>query len=96
MRKKIFTFLLALAASVGMMNAKVTWISDQYGNYEEKGYYAGTPFTKDGVTVTMSDNAFFNVSYWVMPHCSAYRVPLILLPEIMCSPILSARTSSRL
>ena len=62
MRKKIFTFLLALAASVGMSWASVTWISDQYGN--EKGYNAGTPFTKDGVTVTMSDNAFFNVSYW--------------------------------
>ena len=64
MRKKIFTFLLALAASVGMSWASVTWISDQYGNYEEKGYYAGTPFTKDGVTVTMSDDAFFIVSYW--------------------------------
>ena len=62
MRKKIFTFLLALAASVGMSWASVTWISDQYGN--EKGYNAGTPFTKDGVTVTMSDNAFFIVSYW--------------------------------
>ena len=62
MRKKIFTFLLALVASVGMSWASVTWISDQYGN--EKGYNAGTPFTKDGVTVTMSDNAFFNVSYW--------------------------------
>ena len=58
MRKKLFTFLLALAASVGMSWASVTWISDQYGNYEEKGYYAGTPFTKDGVTVTMSDDAF--------------------------------------
>ena len=64
MKKKIFTFLLALAASVGMSWASVTWISDQYGNYEEKGYYAGTPFTKDGVTVTMSDDAFFIVSYW--------------------------------
>ncbi len=64
MRKKIFTILLALAASVGMSWASVTWISDQYGNYEEKGYYAGTPFTKDGVTVTMSDDAFFIVSYW--------------------------------
>ena len=64
MRKKIFTFLLALAASVGMSWASVTWISDEYGNYEEKGYYAGTPFTKDGVTVTMSDDAFFIVSYW--------------------------------
>ena len=64
MRKKIFTFLLALAASVGMSWASVTWISDEYGNHEEKGYYAGTPFTKDGVTVTMSDDAFFIVSYW--------------------------------
>lgn len=60
--RKFFTLFFALAASVGISWASVTWISDQYGN--EKGYNAGTPFTKDGVTVTMSDNAFFNVSYW--------------------------------
>ena len=64
MIKRFFILLLAIVASVGMSWASVTWISDQYGNYEEKGYNAGTPFTKDGVTVTMSDNAFFIVSYW--------------------------------
>ncbi|MBO6305892.1 MAG: leucine-rich repeat protein [Paludibacteraceae bacterium] len=63
-KRKIFALFFALAASIGMSWASVTWISDQYGNYEEKGYYAGTPFTKDGVTVTMSDDAFFIVSYW--------------------------------
>ena len=73
--RKFFTLFYALAASVGMSWATVTWSS--YGTGSEKGYSAGTPFTKDGVTVTMSDNAFFIVSYWgdASLQCGSYFNP---------------------
>ena len=49
MRKKIFTFLLALAASMGMMNAKVTWNSSNISDLQVMGTYAS--YSKEGVTL---------------------------------------------
>ncbi|MBQ7996476.1 MAG: leucine-rich repeat protein [Paludibacteraceae bacterium] len=59
MRKKIFTFLLALAASVGMMNAKVTWNSSNISNFN---VYVGYSYSKEGVT--LSSNAEMVDAYW--------------------------------
>ena len=56
MRKKIFTFLLALAASVGMMNAKVTWNSCNMSNFS-----TDQPYTLEGVTLRA--NASFVQAY---------------------------------
>lgn len=49
MRKKIFTFLLALAASVGLMNAKVTWKSCNISDLNVHGTYES--YSKEGVTL---------------------------------------------
>ena len=61
MRKKIFTILLALAASVGMMNAKVTWNSS---NVRDDLRLMGTsyPYSKEGVT--LSANAELVEARW--------------------------------
>lgn len=59
MRKKIFTILLALAASVGMMNAKVTWNSSNISDL----YVSGTSYSKEGVT--LGANADNNYAYWL-------------------------------
>lgn len=62
MRKKIFTFLLALAASVGMMNAKVTWNSSNISDLNVMGTYH--PYSKEGVTLSansdMLDASWYN------------------------------------
>ena len=52
--RKIFTFLLALVASVGMMNAKVTWNSSNISNL----YVAGTAqsFSMEGVTLSANSD----------------------------------------
>lgn len=50
MRKKIFTILLALAASVGMMNAKVTWNSSNISDLDVHGTYQS--YSKEGVTLS--------------------------------------------
>ena len=73
--RKFFTLFFALAASVGMSWATVTWSS--YGTGSEKGYSAGTPFTKDGVTLTMSGEAVFSISYWgdASLQCGSYFNP---------------------
>ena len=47
--RKIFTFLLALAASVGMMNAKVTWNSSNISDFRIMGTFDS--YLKDGVTL---------------------------------------------
>ena len=49
MRKKIFTILLALAASVGMMNAKVTWKSC---NISDLDVHSTHPYSKEGVSLS--------------------------------------------
>ena len=49
MRKKIFTILLALVASVGMMNAKVTWNSSNISDFRIMGTFDS--YLKDGVTL---------------------------------------------
>ncbi len=54
MRKKIFTFLLALAASVGLMNAKVTWKSCNISDLEVYGTYGS--YSMDGVTLRANAN----------------------------------------
>ena len=61
MRKKIFTFLLALAASVGMMNAKVTWKSCNISDLEVYGIYQSS-YSKEGVT--LSANANHIIARW--------------------------------
>ena len=62
MRKKIFTFLLALAASIGMMNAKVTWNSSNISDLNVMGTYH--PYSKEGVTLSansdMLDASWYN------------------------------------
>ena len=59
MRKKLFTFLLALVASVGLMNAKVTWNSSNISNL----YVEGTgSYSKEDVTLSV--NADNNEVYW--------------------------------
>ncbi len=50
MRKNIFTFLLALTASVGMMNAKVTWNSSNISDLRVMGTYQS--YSKEGVTLS--------------------------------------------
>ena len=59
MRKKIFTFLLALVASVGMMNAKVTWNSSNISNLVVNG----ASYSQEGVT--LGANAGNNYAYWL-------------------------------
>ncbi len=49
MMKKLFTFLLALTASVGMMNAKVTWNSSNVSDLSVYGTYES--YSKEGVTL---------------------------------------------
>ena len=58
--RKIFTFLLALAASVGMMNAKVTWNSSNISDLNVMGTYQ--PYSKEGVT--LSANADMIDAQW--------------------------------
>ena len=60
MRKKLFTFLLALVASVGLMNAKVTWNSSNISNF----YVEGTDESYSQEGVTLSVNADNNAVYW--------------------------------
>ena len=48
--KKLFTFFLALTASVGMMNAKVTWNSSNISDLYVSGTYAD--YSKEGVTLS--------------------------------------------
>ena len=60
MRKKIFTFLFALVASVGMMNAKVTWNSSNISDLDVMGTYAS--YSKEGVT--LSANADMIDAMW--------------------------------
>ena len=64
MRKKIFTFLLALAASVGLMNAKVTWKSCNISDLEVYGTYES--YSKEGVT--LSANANKQYVLWQFTH----------------------------
>ena len=64
MRKKIFTFLLALAASVGMMNAKVTWNSSNIIDlYVFSSPSFSQSYSKEGVT--LSANAEMVDAYWM-------------------------------
>ena len=57
--RKIFNFLLALVASVGMMNAKVTWNNSNISDI----YVDGTDsYSKEGVTLSV--NADDNEAYW--------------------------------
>jgi len=58
--RKIFTFFLALTASVGMMNAKVTWNSSNISNLDVMGTYGS--YSKEGVT--LSANADQIYAYW--------------------------------
>ena len=58
--KKLFTFLLALAASVGMMNAKVTWNSSNVSDLRVYGTYES--YSKEGVT--LSANADMIDAQW--------------------------------
>ena len=60
MRKKLFTFLFALLASVGMMNAKVTWKSCYISDLEVYGTYES--YSMDGVT--LSANADHIIARW--------------------------------
>ena len=59
MRKKIFTFLLALVASVGMMNAKVTWNSSNISDLQ----IIGSSYSQEGIT--LGANANNNYAYWL-------------------------------
>ena len=54
--RKFFTFLLALVASVGMMNAKVTWNSSNMSSFS-----TDQPYTLEGVTLRA--NASFVQAY---------------------------------
>ncbi len=60
--RKIFTFLFALVASVGMMNAKVTWNSSNISNLNVSGTYAS--YSQGGVTLSanadMIDAEWYN------------------------------------
>ena len=47
--RKFFTFLLALAASVGLMNAKVTWDSSNMSSFSVSD--TDQPYTLEGVTL---------------------------------------------
>ena len=51
--RKIFTFLLALVASVGMMNAKVTWNSSNISDLKVRSYQ---PYSKEGVTLSSNSD----------------------------------------
>ena len=58
--RKLFTFLLALAASVGMLNAKVTWDSSNISDFYVMGIYGS--YSKDDVT--LSTNAEYVNAQW--------------------------------
>lgn len=60
MRKKIFTFFLALAASVGLMNAKVTWNSSNVYDLNVQETYQS--YSKEGVT--LSANGYMIDARW--------------------------------
>ena len=60
MRKKIFTFILALVASVGMMNAKVTWNSSNISDLVVYG--TSESYSKEGVTLSANDD--HNGAWW--------------------------------
>lgn len=51
--RKFFTFLLALAASVGMMNAKVTWNSSNISDLKVRSYQS---YSKEGVTLSANSD----------------------------------------
>ena len=53
MMKKLFTSLLALAASVGMMNAKVTWNSSNISDLKVRSYQS---YSKEGVTLSANSD----------------------------------------
>ena len=57
--RKFFTFLLVLAASVGMMNAKVTWNSSNISNL----VVSGSSYSQEGIT--LGANASNNYAYWL-------------------------------
>ena len=57
--RKIFTFFFALVASVGMMNAKVTWNSS---NISDIDVYGTDSYSKEGVT--LSGNGEGVGAYW--------------------------------
>ena len=61
MRKKIFTFLLALVASVGMMNAKVTWNSSNISDLNVMGTNAS--YSKEGVTLSANADQIYAMWY---------------------------------
>ncbi len=58
--RKLFTFLLAVAASVGMMNAKVTWDSSNISGFYVMG--SNGSYSKEGVT--LSANAEYVNAQW--------------------------------
>ena len=55
--RKIFTFLLALAASVGMMNAKVTWKSCNISDLNVMETYVS--YSKEGVTLSANADEIY-------------------------------------
>ena len=55
--RKIFTFLLALAASVGMMNAKVTWKSCNISDLNVMETYVS--YSKEGVTLNANADEIY-------------------------------------
>ena len=58
--RKIFTFLLALVTSVGLMNAKVTWNSSNISDLNISG--TGGAYSKEGVTLSANDD--HNEAWW--------------------------------
>ena len=59
--RKFFTFLLALAASVGMMNAKVTWNSSNISDLNVMGTNAS--YSKEGVTLSANADQIYAMWY---------------------------------
>ena len=59
MIKRFYILLLAIVASVGMMNAKVTWSSSNISNLTVNG----NSYSKEGVT--LGPNASNNYAYWL-------------------------------
>ena len=59
-KRKIFALFFALAASVGMMNAKVTWKSSNISDLNVHGTYQS--YSKEGVT--LSANSDMNDAMW--------------------------------
>ncbi len=53
MIKRFFILLLAIVASVGMMNAKVTWNSSNISNLKVKSYQS---YSKEGVTLSANSD----------------------------------------